>query len=162
MIVTCSCLAQAYSLLYSRAPRRPRAAFQSPLWCLLTDHLDGFLNNYESRYRYQATHGTLPSYAPRALHQLTSCGASRRCYEVPNIGLTLFKCHECKVTFAVPSSCRCRLCSCCMSARVARHRFFGYPPRPPPVGPESIEGDIQYRDIEQDDICQIPPGWDEL
>ncbi len=87
---------------------RPRAAFQSPLWGLLSDHLDGFLSNYESRY--QATHGPLPSYVPRALQQLASCGD-------PNLGITLFRCHECNMTLAVPFSCRCRLCSCCMSAR---------------------------------------------
>ena len=87
---------------------RPKDAFLSPLWRIVSDHLDNFLRHYERRY--QSTHGRLAPYVEKVLNQFLLCGD-------PNQGVTLFTCKECKISLAVPFSCKTRICPSCMSRR---------------------------------------------
>lgn len=85
-----------------------REAFLSPLWRIVSDHLDSFLCHYEERY--ESTHGRLAPYVEKVLNQFLLCGD-------PNQGLTLFTCKKCNISLAVPFSCKKRICPSCMSRR---------------------------------------------
>ena len=87
---------------------RPKDAFLSPLWRIVSDHLDNFLRHYERRY--ESTHGRLAPYVEKVLNQFLLCGD-------PNQGVTLFTCKKCKISLAVPFSCKTRICPSCMSRR---------------------------------------------
>jgi hypothetical protein len=87
---------------------RPRKAFKSPLWRIVTDHLETFLSSYESRF--EASHGPLRPEAEKALRAFARCGD-------PHDGVTLFRCHECRIALAVPFSCKSRICPSCIARR---------------------------------------------
>jgi hypothetical protein len=81
---------------------------QSPLWRILCDHLDTFLSQYD-RY-FLDTHGPLAPWAEETLNRLIRCGD-------PNFGVSLLYCKECKIKFAVPFSCKTRICPSCVNRR---------------------------------------------
>jgi hypothetical protein len=87
---------------------RPREAFLSPLWRIVSDHLENFLRHYEERHR--TSHGPLGGHVEKVLNNFLLCGD-------PNQGLILFRCFECKTSLAVPYSCKTRICPSCMSRR---------------------------------------------
>ena len=87
---------------------RPREAFLSPLWRLVSDHLDGFLRRYDERYGH--THGPLGSNVEKVWNDFLRCGDF-------NLGVLLLKCPECGHCLAVPTSCKTRICPSCMSRR---------------------------------------------
>ena len=87
---------------------RPREAFLSPLWRLVSDHLDGFLRRYNERYGH--THGPLGSNVEKVWNDFLRCGDF-------NLGVLLLKCPECGHCLAVPTSCKTRICPSCMSRR---------------------------------------------
>ena len=64
-----------------RCRHRPREAFLSPLWRVLTDHLEPFLSTYDSRFRH--TYGPLKPYVEKTFGALQLCGD-------PNHGVTRY------------------------------------------------------------------------
>jgi hypothetical protein len=87
---------------------RPREAFLSPLWRILTDHLEPFLSTYDSRFRY--TYGPLKPYVEKTFGALQLCGE-------PNHGVTRFTCDGCGTQMGVPFSCKTRICPSCVKRR---------------------------------------------
>ena len=69
----------------------------SPLWRIVSDHLDTFLRHYEERHK--STHGRLAPYVEKVLNQFLFCGD-------PHQGVTIFKCKECNISLAVPFHAR--------------------------------------------------------
>ena len=57
-----------------------------------------------------------------------------RCYEDPNLGIMLFKCCSCKISLAVPFSCKTRICPSCI-ARKAETTAIHVLERLPQVSP---------------------------
>jgi len=87
---------------------RPREAFLSPLWRLVSDHLDAFLRNYSERHLF--THGPLASHVEKVWNDFLKCGDY-------NQGVVLPKCPGCGTSLAVPYSCKTRICPSCMTRR---------------------------------------------
>jgi hypothetical protein len=87
---------------------RPRQPFRSPLWRLLVDHHETFLQEYDRRFA--ASHGPLHPEVPATLRRLVLCGD-------PNEGVGILSCPACRLTVAVPFSCKVRLCPSCASRR---------------------------------------------
>jgi hypothetical protein len=87
---------------------RPREAFLSPLWRLVSDHLDAFLCNYSERHLF--THGPLASHVEKVWNDFLRCGDY-------NQGVVLLKCPGCQTSLAVPYSCKTRICPSCMTRR---------------------------------------------
>ena len=90
---------------------------------MVTDHLDTFLAGYEGRF--QASHGPLRPEVEKVLFAFSQCGD-------PNLGVTLFKCPRCKISLAVPFSCKTRICPSCI-ARKAEQNAAQLGERLPPV-----------------------------
>ena len=103
------------ALVRTGHPHRPcgyrqRDAFLSPLWRILTDHLETFLQIYDSRF--ESTYGSLKPYAERAFQNVVLCGD-------PNLGVTRFCCSKCDIEMGVPFSCKSRICPSCVKRRAA-------------------------------------------
>lgn len=101
------------ALVSARPVRRPcgyrqREAFLSPLWRILTDHLETFVQTYDSRF--EGSYGPLKPYAEKALKSVLLCGD-------PNLGVTRFSCSECDIEMGVPFSCKSRICPSCVKRR---------------------------------------------
>lgn len=91
-----------------RCRYRLREAFLSPLWRILTDHLESFLSTYDSRFRH--TYGPLKPYVEKTFGALQLCGD-------PNFGVTRFTCDGCGTQMGVPFSCKTRICPSCVKRR---------------------------------------------
>ena len=87
---------------------RQREFHQSPLWRILVDHAETFLQTYDSRFA--DSHGPLPREAERVIDRLVRCGD-------PRYGLSLLHCPDCRLHLAVPYSCKTRVCPSCVNRR---------------------------------------------
>lgn len=85
-----------------------REFHQSPLWRILVDHAEPFLQTYDSRFAY--SHGPLPGEAEKVIDRLVRCGD-------PRYGLSLLHCPDCRLHLAVPYSCKTRVCPSCVNRR---------------------------------------------
>ncbi|MBT9586322.1 hypothetical protein IV102_23470 [bacterium] len=63
---------------------RQREFHQSPLWRILVDHAEPFLQTYDSRFA--DSHGSLPREAEKVIDRFVRYGD-------PRYGLSLFHCH---------------------------------------------------------------------
>jgi hypothetical protein len=78
---------------------RQRDAFLSPLWRILVDRMETFVDTYDGRFA--DTYGPLKPYAEKAFGSLLLCGD-------PNLGVTRFSCCSFGVELGVPFSCKTR------------------------------------------------------
>ena len=87
-------------------PRRPR---ESPLFRLVSQHIDRFLRVYPERFAKR--HGPLRPVVERVLREFLTCG-------LPEHGFGRLWCPTCRKTFIAPFACRARnLCPSCEKKR---------------------------------------------
>ena len=90
----------------SYRPRKPEA---SSLFRLVSQHVDEFLRVYDERFAKE--HGPLRLVVERVLRGFIRCG-------IPRHGFARVLCDTCRVTYAVPFSCRTRtFCRSCEKKR---------------------------------------------
>jgi hypothetical protein len=87
-------------------PRRPK---ESPLFRLVSQHVEEFLRVYEERFSKK--HGPLRPVVERVLREFLTCG-------LPEHGFARAYCEKCRSSYIVPFSCRGRsFCPSCEKKR---------------------------------------------
>jgi hypothetical protein len=94
-------------------PRRPRT---SPLWRILDEHFERFLDVYPERYQHKL--GFLPEWIPDRIEAYLKCG-------VLDWGFALYTCDTCHKQLLVGYSCKIRnFCPSCQAKRQAEFAEF--------------------------------------
>ena len=91
-------------------PYRPRDPTASVITQLLSTHLDTFIDRAEQGPGAPG----LPRFVQRQLRAMIDCGD-------PTHGFVRLACTQCRVSRAVPFSCKARLCSSCAGRRMSEH-----------------------------------------
>ena len=87
-------------------PRRPK---ETPLYRLVSQHIEEFLRIYDERFARR--HGPLRPVVERTLREFLTCG-------LPQHGFGRLWCKACRKSFIAPFSCRSRnLCPSCEKKR---------------------------------------------
>src|SRR5271170_4460826 len=93
-----------------------RRAAQTPLYGVVYDHLERFINVYEDRYADR--HGAWRPVVERVLQRFLECGMLA-------CGLLRVACQDCKAEYLVPFSCKGRgLCPSCGQRRAQEFSDF--------------------------------------
>ena len=96
-------------MLFSRldAVYQPRRPHESPLWQLINDRFEDFLEEYHGRF--QKRYGYFRNIILDVVKKFLQCGDLR-------YGFTRIRCPECKKEYLLAFSCRCRwFCPSCHS-----------------------------------------------
>ncbi len=99
-----------------RPSYQPRRAAQTPLYRVVSDHLERFINVYEDRYAER--YGEWRQVVEQSLRRFLECG-------ILACGFLRVACQDCKAEYLVPFSCKGRgLCPSCGQRRCQEFSDF--------------------------------------